>query len=74
MNDNVSMPSVGQSSFLHNYSGMYCSGTLSCQCPQSGNPHFYPAILQKRYPEPYLCQCPQSGNPHFYPALLELAI
>ena len=41
-----------------------------CQCPQSGNPHFYVGFLPEIFLPAYMCQCPQSGNPHFYVGFL----
>ena len=38
----VSMPSVGQSSFLlYSVNSGESDREIVCQCPQSGNPHFY---------------------------------
>ena len=122
--DVMSMPSVGQSSFLlPDFKEIFFTGAM-CQCPQSGDPHFYEkcssdqcidggivsmpsvgrssflrqelklnecfencvnalsrailistsqkgGIMAKRH---FGCQCPQSGDPHFYPTSLEPAI
>ena len=38
-----------------------------CQCPSTGNPHFYvPDARRHKENSPGLCQCPSTGNPHFY--------
>ena len=42
----VSMPSIGRSSFLPGTDPHLLIRFKSCQCPPSGNPHFYPALSE----------------------------
>ena len=37
-----------------------------CQCPNSGQPHFYPNSFPAQRQTIARCQCPNSGQPHFY--------
>ena len=58
------MPSNGPHSFLQVWE--QCSQGVGCQCPQTGNTHFYRdrrIALDKLHKA---CQCPQTGNTHFY--------
>ena len=48
------------------------SPTPHCQCPLSGESHFYEVIDNGDNGE-VMCQCPSSGESHFYGALLETA-
>ena len=64
---NVSMPSIGLSSFLLKFDWT-ATETINggCQCPQSGFPHFYVEMVDNDTQDTEVCQCPQSGFPHFY--------
>ena len=41
-----------------------------CQCPVSGESHFYSEEQLREYQKRTLCQCPVSGESHFYPVVL----
>ena len=62
---NVSMPSNGQHSFLHLSWRDITEVILMCQCPQTGNTHFY-GKDKNDYVADSTCQCPQTGHTHFY--------
>ncbi len=62
----VSMPYVGQASFLPLGTLMEDANDNLCQCPMSGKPHFYVRITEKEVDAVNVCQCPMSGKPHFY--------
>ena len=60
------MPQIGKISFVQCFVAMLLISGTVCQCPKSGEPHFYEmpeATVSK--PE-MMCQCPKSGEPHFY--------
>ena len=65
--DFVSMPSVGQSSFLRTLDHVrkqevrVCVNALSRAILISTASQISPTMKHRR-----VCQCPQSGNPHFY--------
>ncbi len=40
--------------------------TIVCQCPLTGNTHFYYRIDTAHNDFQNLCQCPLTGNTHFY--------
>ena len=48
-------------------------GSFACQCPSTGNPHFYVHAGSRQGICPGRCQCPSTGNPHFYGTLSEPA-
>ena len=62
------MPSVGRDSFLQGNIVCIVQPISLCQCPQSGEPHFYVKRSCSVNFAASGCQCPQSGNPHFYAA------
>ena len=64
----ILVPSVGRSSFLPTTPEIEAEvNKVLCQCPQSGNPHFYAYVISEILMVKG-CQYPQSGNPHFYDA------
>ena len=64
------MPSNGQHSFLP-LVAIETDGNLSrCQCPRTGNTHFYPRNHDDNGCG-YVCQCPRTGNTHFYGVFLD---
>ena len=40
--------------------------TRGCQCPMTGNHHFYKDTEKMSQMQKILCQCPMTGNHHFY--------
>ena len=62
----VVMPLVGRASFLQHKRIAIAPIADLCQCPQSGEPHFYVKRSCSVNFAASGCQCPQSGNPHFY--------
>ena len=45
---------------------LIASNDVQCQCPSTGNPHFYAWMKPKMKTMSRSCQCPSTGNPHFY--------
>ena len=39
---------------------------IMCQCPMTGNHHFYALYGDTPITERDMCQCPMTGNHHFY--------
>ena len=65
-NKSVSMPSVGRSSFLPNPKTIATSKAVVCQCPQSGDPHFY--NMQVNNWQPWIrVSMPSVGRSSFLP-------
>ena len=62
---NVSMPSNGLHSFLHLSWRDITEVILMCQCPPTGNTHFY-GKDKNDYVADSTCQCPPTGHTHFY--------
>ena len=62
----VSMPYNGQSSFLHGTANGSVPLPYVCQCPITGNHHFYNSYLRHCIASREGCQCPITGNHHFY--------
>ena len=60
------MPWVGRTSFLLSFTIHQSYMYRLCQCPGSGEPHFYRCRPKKVRLTRILCQCPGSGEPHFY--------
>ena len=60
------MPFNGQSPFLPTKSYQCPYEIPMCQCPSTGNPHFYANSEILQLGHVFECQCPSTGNPHFY--------
>ena len=62
----VSMPSNGQPSFLRDVWAVERAFLYLCQCPLTGNHHFYFPCTCQCQVHGIWCQCPLTGNHHFY--------
>ena len=51
----ILVPSVGQSSFLHEEISEKAHQQILCQCPQSGNPHFYGSLRSQQPSASLVC-------------------
>ena len=60
------MPLIGRYSFLLHMRSFWTACDCRCQCPQSGDTHFYGFPLRETLRPMWVCQCPQSGDTHFY--------
>ena len=65
LNSFVSMPCLGRIPFLRSTGTRKRGCSAGCQCPVSGESHFY-SVDEVQEVVVNLCQCPVSGESHFY--------